>query len=130
MRYRVVALSMLLVVGLSGAAVGRGVHSGISGLIVEGPTCPVERVPPVPGCAARPLVATLRIWRSGERTHEQSVRSRSDGRFRVKLPPGTYTVEGASLGASPFPRPPPPTQVHVRPGGFTSITLTYDTGIR
>jgi hypothetical protein len=75
-------------------------------------------------------MATVRIWRSGERKRATSVSSRGDGRFRVRLPPGTYTVEATAQRASPLPRPPSPLQVQVGRGRFTAITITYDTGIR
>jgi hypothetical protein len=130
MRFRLLALVALAVLVASGAALRHTTSSGISGLIVAGPTCPVEHVPPLPGCAPRPLIATVRVWRAGQKTRAESVRSRSDGHFRVDLSPGTYTVEATPQGASALPRPPLPLRVQVSRGRFTPITLTYDTGIR
>ena len=130
MRYRVLALAALFALIVGGAALRHAKSSGISGLILAGPTCPLERVPSVPGCAPRPLVATVRISRSGARARADSVRSGSDGHFSVELSPGAYTVEGTPQPAGPFPRPPRPLQVRVSRGRFTTITLTYDTGIR
>ncbi|MHB8491118.1 MAG: hypothetical protein ACYDA6_02740 [Solirubrobacteraceae bacterium] len=130
MRYRLVALAMFVALVACGSALGRAPDSGIVGRIVAGPTCPVERVPPVPGCAPRALVATLRIRRVGSRAKTTRVRSQSDGRFRVSLPPGTYTVQALPQAGSPLPRPPSPRSVQVRQGHFTAVTITYDTGIR
>jgi hypothetical protein len=130
MRYRLLALAALFALIVGGAALGRAKSSGISGLVVAAPTCPLERVSPAPGCAPRPLIATVRVWPSGERARAESVRSSSYGHFSIGLSPGEYTVEGAPQAASPLPRPPRPLQVQVRRARFTTITLTYDTGIR
>jgi hypothetical protein len=111
--------------GASGAASG----SGIVGRVVAAPTCPVERVPPAPGCGARPLVAKLRVRLRGG-VFATVVRSGSDGRFRVRLTPGTYIVQPLPESGSPFPRPPGQRLVRVRAGRFAYITVTYDTGIR
>jgi hypothetical protein len=104
--------------------------SGLAGRALEAPTCPVERVPPQPGCAPRPLAARLRIQRAGGHTRAKTVQAGSDGRFRVSLLPGTYTVRALRLGDSLLPRPPGPVRVQVRTGRFTTITVTYDSGIR
>ena len=111
------------------ASAGMG-RSGIDGKIVVGPTCPVEHVPPEPQCAPRPLAATLRIEPAGRRAPRWTVRSGADGRFRVALPPGRYTVTALPRSGSPFPRPPGPVETAVHPGRFTYITITYDSGIR
>ena len=122
----------ILFLGLAGcgSALGRAPDSGLSGRVVAGPSCPVERLPPEPGCAPRPLVATLRIGPLGNPAAARRVSSRRDGRFRVILPPGTYTVQALPRTGSSFPRPPLPRRVRIRSGHFTAITITYDTGIR
>ena len=56
--------------------------------------------------------------------------SAADGRFRIRLAPGTYVVQGLPRSGSPLPRPPGAMRVVVRRGHFASITITYDTGIR
>jgi hypothetical protein len=58
------------------------------------------------------------------------VRSNSNGRFRAILPPGKYVVRPMRVNNQSLPRPPPPSRVHVVEGQFTSVTITYDTGIR
>ena len=114
----------------TGAAIARVPDSGISGRIVDGPVCPVQSVPPRPGCAPPPLRATLHIRRARSQALYASVRSSADGRFRVRLPPGTYVVGALAYGGSPLPRPPAARRVQVHPGRYTHITITYDTGIR
>jgi hypothetical protein len=104
--------------------------TGIGGRVVAGPTCPVERNPPLPQCSPRPLAVRVRISRVGKRHLVKVVRSAADGHFKVFLPAGTYSVRGLEVGQSPLPRPPSPFRVHVRSGRLTHVTITYDTGIR
>ena len=113
-----------------GSASAQAPASGLAGRVLMAPTCPVERVPPQPGCAPRPLVAVLSIQRFGTHAHARKVHTASDGRFHILLPAATYTVQALPLGASPFPRPPPPRRVQVHSGRFARITILYDTGIR
>jgi hypothetical protein len=107
----------------------RGPASGISGRVVAGPTCPVETLPPQPRCAPRPLAATLRIRRTGGRG-STTIRTGADGRFSLRLAAGSYVLRPLPRAGSPYPRPPGPLQVQVNRGRFTSVTITYDTGIR
>lgn len=114
----------------AGVATGGASASGIDGRVVSGPTCPVERVPPQPGCAPRPLVASLRIRAVGSRARPTLVRSAADGRFRVRLAPAEYIVQALAVDRSGLPRPPAPLKVQVRKGRFAHLTVAYDTGIR
>jgi hypothetical protein len=115
------------VCGASGAAV---TSSGIQGRVVEGPTCPVERYPPDPRCAPRPLAATLRIHRAGDTSRVRVVRSGQNGYFKLRLAAGTYVVRPQRIHGSEFPRPPAPFKVRVSHGRFTHLQIEYDTGIR
>ena len=129
MRWTAVPLAVTLTLGACTVATARAPDSGITGRVVAAPTCPVEQVPPVPQCAARPLAASLRVRRVGS-ARAITVRAASDGRFRLALAPGSYAVQALPRPGSPFPRPPASFTVRVRPGRFTSVTVTYDTGIR
>jgi hypothetical protein len=108
----------------------RAPDSGIGGRIVGGPICPVESLPPVPGCAPRPLRATLRIRLVGRHDPSTSVRSAADGRFRVRLYPGTYVVQALAYAGSALPRPPAARRVQVHAGRYTLVTMSYDTRVR
>ncbi len=126
---RAFALAAVSLALVGATAAGAAPTSGIRGRIVEGPTCPVESNPPQPGCAPRPILATLRIHAlRGRRIH--IARSDGQGVFGLRLPPGTYVVVAQGTGASPFPRPPAPFDVSVHAGHFTTVTVRYDTGIR
>jgi hypothetical protein len=127
---RASALGLLASLAACGAASGDVRGSGIDGKIVAGPTCPVERVPPDPRCAPRPLAASLRIHPAGKRSPVETAHSGQNGRFRVALPAGAYVVRPLARPGSPFPRPPSPIEVRVSSGRFTHVTITYDTGIR
>lgn len=127
---RASVLGLLACLAACGAASGALRSSGIDGKVVAGPTCPVERVPPDPRCAPRPLSATLRIHPAGKRSPVETVHSGQNGRFSVRLGAGVYVVRPLAAPGSPFPRPPAPIEVRVSSGGFTHVTITYDTGIR
>jgi hypothetical protein len=96
--------------------------SGITGRVLLGPTCPVQR--PGQSCV-RPYQTSVAVFtRAGHRL--KTFRSGRDGRFRVGLRPGHYTLKATRGG---LPRL-TPTPVTVRPGHFTRVTLMFDTGIR
>jgi hypothetical protein len=60
-----------------------GIKSGIHGVVTMGPSCPVERMPPDPNCADRPLAATFSIDTPAG-THVAEVSSGADGRADVR----------------------------------------------
>ena len=126
----VVVLVLFVAICACNSASARTVSSGLYGRILLSPICPVERFPPQRACAPRPLIATLRLTRLSGKRVSVRVRSGANGRFRVRLDPGTYIVRALRLGDSPFPRPPFPRRVQILPGHFTAMTVTYDTGIR
>ena len=73
---------------------GRGARSpgdsGVSGLVLLGPLTPVEQVGGPPN--ERPYEAAVRVVRAGSDDVVASARSGADGRFRVNLAPGRYTL--------------------------------------
>jgi len=122
---RSLAGALVAIVALAGcgsAAAGDG-SSGVNGLVVVGPTCPVEQVGSP--CPDRPLSTDLEILR-GSRV-VATVHSGEDGRFRVALAPGPYTIGPKQTSGFPIGRP---VQVTVKPHAFTSVTITFDSGIR
>jgi hypothetical protein len=120
---------LALALASCGAASGHAPNSGIAARVLAAPTCPVETIPPRPQCAPRPLEVGVRVRRAGQ-SGARIVHSGADGRFRVRLSPGIYIVQGLPEANPPLPRPPAARRVRVRAGRFTSITITYDTGIR
>lgn len=101
--------------------------SGIRGVVMLGPTCPVERIPPDPNCADKPYQTLVAIFRASDATHAVVITSSSaSGAFSASLPPGDYTV---GAGESNLPRCDHP-QVTVLPHIYASTTVSCDTGIR
>ena len=108
---------------------GATVTGGIKGVVLLGPTCPVERIPPDPQCADRPYITALvATTPDGSRTIAQ-FSSDSMGKFSVDIPPGNYVVRQAPGSSSPFPRC-SSDNVTVKSGTYADLTVYCDTGIR
>jgi hypothetical protein len=97
--------------------------TGISGVTMAAPQCPVERQDSP--CPARPVSARI-IVKDGSGTEVTAFNSGADGRFRVVLPAGQYVL----VTADQMPPTLAPKAVTVVTGQFTEIELTLDTGIR
>jgi len=100
--------------------------TGIQGTVEVGPTCPVERINSP--CPPHPVAATV-VVRDGTGAEITRFHSRADGRFKVDLAPGSYSLVGLTLGSSFLPRP-IPTSVTVTSGTYASVNVEYDSGIR
>lgn len=101
----------------------------LAGRLTAGPVCPVERVPPDPACAPRPVAgATLIANDTAGREAARAV-SGTDGRFVLGLVAGRYTITAEPVqGLMGAPRPVVVTlTAGVRPA---PLELQYDTGIR
>src|ERR671924_1009290 len=118
------AAGVALLVSACGSQPATG-SSGIEGTVTVGPTCPVERV--ASPCPDRPISRGVSV-RDGAGREVAHVTSGADGRFRVALAPGTYSLVGESNG-SILPRP-IPTKASVREGQYTHVEVRYDSGIR
>ena len=96
--------------------------SGLQGTVMKGPTAPVCRVGDL--CTA-PAQVTLLFRRSG---HTYRTRSGADGRYRITLAPGYYTVSTVErIGITRNIRP---HAVHVRAAHVDRLDFSIDTGIR
>ncbi len=109
---------------LPAATIAPADESGIEGVVTIGPTCPVQRIESP--CPDRPYPADIVVLdKAGNRV--AGVASGADGRFRVLLPPGTYTLIPQHKGT-------PPTAVEqtiaVVAGRITAVQIVYDSGIR
>ena len=122
-REAMVALAAVVVLTGCGPVADGGSAVVVTGQVLAGPSCPVERVGQP--CPPRPVpdavvVAVVGDEQRGETTSDQR------GQFRLMLPPGRYTIRATN------------------PGGYGStaseevtvstvpvqITLTVDSGIR
>lgn len=103
-------------------------NSGIRGVVMLGPTCPVMHNPPDPQCADRPYQTSVTIFRASDPVHAVVItQSAANGTFEASLPPGEYVV-GAG-GGNVMPRC-TPVSVTVGPNAYTAATVNCDTGIR
>jgi hypothetical protein len=112
-----------LSLGTAGASAPRP-DSGVRGLVLYGPTCPVQR----PGqTCVRPFRAWITIKREPAGTLAARVRSAANGRFTARLVPGRYRL--APQNGKPFPRARSRT-VTVSSHRFSAVTIRFDSGIR
>jgi hypothetical protein len=103
--------------------------TGVRGVVVAGPTCPVETIPPQSGCEGRLVQGAVLIFTDSAGVEAARATSAADGTFDLALAPGVYRVvpqpvEGlmGTAAESTFsvelgqPKP--------------ELTIAYDTGIR
>jgi hypothetical protein len=100
------------------------VSSGIEGVILISPSRPGPARIDQPNAAPAPNV-TFAVMRDGARI--TSLTTDSEGRFRVSLPPGHYSIlrddPGAKIGHWRF-------EADVKPGEVTTVRWTADSGMR
>lgn len=101
------------------------ISSGIRGIVLLGPQCPVARVGEL--CDDVPYSTTVRIFRAGSSNPHLIVHSNAQGRFEAPLEPAVYTF--MAQGGEPFPVC-GSTDVTVALNTFTDVILMCDTGIR
>ncbi|MEX1254548.1 MAG: carboxypeptidase-like regulatory domain-containing protein [Dehalococcoidia bacterium] len=119
-------LAALAIACNGGSYSGSNDDSGIEGTVTIGPMCPV--VSQDRPCPDEPYEATIVIEdESGDEV--TTAESGQDGRFRVSLAPGTYTLapQSPDAGALPFASE---QQVEVAEGAYTEVSIPYDSGIR
>jgi hypothetical protein len=98
--------------------------SGIRGLVLYGPTCPVQR----PGhTCVKPYAAWITIRREPKGTVAAHVHAGSDGRFTARLRAGHYLL--IPRNGKPFPRA-QSRAVSVHRHRFTTVTMLFGSGIR
>lgn len=102
------------------------VDSGITGKVTIGPVCPVM----IEGqdCQDRPYQATITVD-SPEGRRIVQFQTDKQGNFKVPLAPGDYILHPESPQGKPLPFA-ADQQFTVKPGEFTQLTVTYDSGIR
>ena len=99
----------------------------VTGQVLAGPTCPVERISPDPRCAPRPVSGAVLLFTDSFGREAGQAVSDDDGQFTISLPAGRYTLKPQRvvglLGTAP------PQEVTVTSAG-AQVRVTYDTGIR
>lgn len=105
-----------------------GIEVRLSGQVVAGPVCPVERDPPDPGCAPRPVPGARLVVKDARGAVVASLTADEHGAFATLLARGDYTIGVEGL-TGPM-RAPIPTAVRLSAGGIIDLTIELDTGIR
>ena len=80
-------------------------------------------------CPDKPLACRLTVVNADSARTVATATSAENGRFRVALPPGHYVIRPENLTGAVVPVAQPLT-VTVVAGRFTSVTISFDSGIR
>ena len=103
----------------------------IAGRAVAGPVCPVERVPPDPACADRPVPGAVIVVRGAAGAEVARVTTAADGTFLVAVPGGgTWSVEARPVEGILGTPAAMPVEVPDGPAAWVAVVVSYDTGIR
>jgi hypothetical protein len=102
----------------------------LQGTAVAGPVCPVEREPPDPDCAERPVAGAEVVVLSVDRGAEVArLTTDASGAFSVTLAPGRYRLVAQPVDG--LMAAPGPADVELVLGDPPEpVVLAYDTGIR
>ena len=131
-----VIFALLLIAGISYIAWSKShnqtgiknISSGISGIVLLGPTCPVVMDPPHPACADKPYKTDLMLTTADQSHIITKFSSDTDGKFSVKVGPGEYAIRStAAANILPYCSH---DALKVEKDKFTNITVSCDTGIR
>ena len=99
----------------------------VDGLVVAGPSCPVERAEDP--CPPKPVPNRLVVIETPGGTVVARVTTDQKGHFTVRLAPGTYDLQ-VPPGSSPYPVQHTGQQVTVVAGQTVQVQVMLDSGIR
>jgi predicted small lipoprotein YifL len=102
---------------------GGGDNAGIFGSVVAGPTCPVEQSSSP--CPERPVPDAEVTAKEGDRV-AGTARTDSNGKFTMRLVPGTYDVTASSPSVMSCETE----EVTVAEHQYQPVRINCDTGIR
>ena len=114
--------------GTGGSGGGGQAGPGIQITATAGPTCPVEKVPPDPACAPKPVAGATVVVQDAQGNEMATVVTDPSGVVFVPVAAGVYVVRGVDTGT--MPTAPEPQKVVVEAGQVAEVALAYDTGIR
>ena len=100
----------------------------LAGAAPPGPVCRVERVPPAPACAPKPVHGAHLLIRDESGKVVATLTTDASGAFSVALPLGRYTIMAQPVTG--LLRAADAKQVVLGAGGLSGLELSYDTGIR
>lgn len=101
----------------------------ISGQVLLGPTCPVEKIPPDPACAPKPYQTAIQVIVLGSPSSQTfaTAKSNAQGYYELSLPAGQYALQPS--GGATLPRC-ETKEITVKAGLDQIVNLSCDTGIR
>jgi len=101
----------------------------LHGQVSAGPVCPVVPASPDPACADRPVAGAILVVVDAAGDEVTRAVSGTDGRYEVRLAPGSYQLIAQPVdGLMGTPGPVP---LEVRPDdGSLELNVGYDTGMR
>jgi hypothetical protein len=102
---------------------------GITGTVMLGPTCPVERIPPDPACADKGYATKFDVTSVNGAKVVKEFSSNPDGTFSVGVPAGDYAIRPVA-GTSMLPRCSSVDSVVVAANAYSVVSISCDTGIR
>jgi hypothetical protein len=100
----------------------------VSGQVLLGPTCPVQKIPPDPACADKPYKTAIQVIAIGSPSGAPyaTTQSNAQGYYEITLPPGQYALQ--PMGGSVMPRC---ETVEITVVNLDqTVNLSCDTGIR
>jgi hypothetical protein len=103
------------------------IKNGIEGTVMIGPTCPVQRVGDS-SCDDRPYQGVVHVNTTNGIWVTQ-FQADTQGKFKIELEPGKYTLDPQTLNESFLPRA-SSQDVTVVSGTFITVNIQYDSGIR
>ena len=72
------------------------INSGIEGTVTTSPTCPVETIPPTPGCEPKPYQTTFQVWTPDHKTTVAEFTSSINGLYKIKLEHNLKNLKNAT----------------------------------
>ena len=101
----------------------------VVGSVTAGPVCPVERNPPDPSCAPRPVAGAVITASFAGQGEVARATTAPDGSYRILIHGyGTYTL--TALPVQGLMNAPAPVTVTLDPMETRRVDFEYDTGIR
>lgn len=133
LKYLILTLFLFLVSVSCSDKYMTGGSGVLKGEISIGPLCPVETVPPLPGCL--PTQETYNVWATAvwtlnKKTKLALLNPKLDGTYEIELPAGEYVIDfdaahNKGVGGSNL-----PSVISVSYGDTTFLNIRIDTGIR
>jgi hypothetical protein len=102
----------------------------VTGHVTAGPVCPVERNPPDPACAPRPVAGGhVTVVDEASGAIVATAATDQNGAYAVDVPPGTYELRAEADPPGIGGTTPVPFVADARNQGMT-VDIELDTGIR